>query len=460
MNKADSLIRGVGVVIDDHVFDLISQNAADRCADSFEGKGVLKKDIVAVKSKNRKTYADDIIRIVNALESAGIPLIKYDRVPSDPEALMGNISGVSFVLIDWAFQKIEIGDGGIPEVKSRGVEEDDQRFVIEFIKRILELCVVPIFVFCNDPEDAKQKLAKTLGKDAVAKLLIMGKSAVASKVVKTINEWYLSSPSTYVLKAWDNIYHDARRRMFCDFSNRSSYWPVPLYKAYEKDGDNPSSALTELLIRNLRGRMANMSLIRNRLRSGSESPSREVLRNVLELSVMIPDASLPEASLGCGDLFKKSGKYLLVISCDCDCINHSKAPSSCSLRLAGKQDNEDGKVAILDGIAIPDDKSSVMVLKGTRVSNTKLETVNKIFSPKYGLALPRDRAYLFPADGGRCLCFTFGGLSLKSHQQILQDGFKRIGRVCAPYITDIRQRNAQWLQREGFPKIPKEAVRG
>ena len=50
MNKVDSLIKGVGVVIDDHVFDLISQNAADRCADSFEGKGVVKKDIVAVKT--------------------------------------------------------------------------------------------------------------------------------------------------------------------------------------------------------------------------------------------------------------------------------------------------------------------------------------------------------------------------------------------------------------------------
>ena len=192
MNKADSLIRGVGVVIDDHVFDLISKNAADRCAESFKGKGVLKKDIVAVKSKNRKTYTDDIIRIVNALESAGIPLIKYDRVPTDPEVLMGNISGASFVLIDWAFQKMEISDEGVPSVKSQGVEEDDQRFVIEFIKRILELCVVPIFVFCNDPEDAKQKLAKKLGKDAVAKLLIMGKSAVVSKVVKTIKEWYLS----------------------------------------------------------------------------------------------------------------------------------------------------------------------------------------------------------------------------------------------------------------------------
>ena len=234
MNKVNSLIRGVGVVIDDHVFDWISKDSADRCAESFAEKGVLKKDIVAVKRKNRKTYTDDIVKIVNALESAGIPLIKYDRVPADPEVLLENISGVSFVLIDWSFQKIEIGDGGILEVKSRGVEEDDQGFVIEFIKRILELCVVPIFVFCNDPEDASQKLATKLGKDAVAKLLIMGKSAVASKVVKTIKEWYLSSPSTYVLKAWDNIYHDARRRMFCDFSNRSSFWPVPIYKAYEK----------------------------------------------------------------------------------------------------------------------------------------------------------------------------------------------------------------------------------
>lgn len=460
MNKADSLIRGVGVVIDDHVFDLISKNAADRCAESLAKKGVAKKDVALIKRENRNRYKDDIVRIVGVLEKAGIPLVKYDKIPDDLEGLIGNISDAAFVLVDWSFHKIEVDEDGRPSPQSMGIDEDNQKYVIEFIDRVLKLCVVPVFVFCNEPNDAKRKLTQKLGENAVKKVLIMGKASVTQKVVQIIRDWYLSSPSTYVLKKWDNVYHDARGKMFCDFAQRSSSWPVPLFKAYEKDGDNPSSALTELLIRNLRGRMANMPLIRNRLRSGSESPSREVLRNVLELFVMIPDASLPETLLGCGDLFKKSDKYLLVISCDCDCINHSKAPSMCSSGLAGNHGNENNKVAVLDGEAIPNDKSPVIVLKGTRVSNKKLETGNEIFNPKYGFALPRDRAYLFPADGGRCLCFTFGGLSLKSHQQILQDGFKRIGRVCAPYITDIRQRNAQWLQREGFPKIPKEAVRG
>lgn len=437
MNKADSLIRGVGVVIDDHVFDLISKNAADRCAESFEGKGVLKKDIVAVKSKNRKTYTDDIIRIVKALESAGIPLIKYDRVPADPEALMENISGVSFVLLDWSFQKIDIAADGILGVRSQGVGEDDQRFVIEFIKRVLELCVVPIFVFCNEPRDARRKLTDELGDEAVARLLIMGKSAVASKVINTIKKWYSATPSTYVLKVWDNIYRAARRKMFRDFSQASLFWPASFFKAYENDDDDPAAAFTELLLRNLRGRMSNVPLKKGPMMRKGPLAANSVIRSVLELSVITPVGSLAEEGYGCGDLYVSEdleGRlYQLNVRCDCD-LCHDKNPDF--LLLNGRE------------VKLPE------VIRAKR------------FSRKDGLNRPLHGAYVFPVDQGRCVFFKFNDYKrvkaktfLKPNQSNPSAQPKRIGRMLPPYITDIRQRNAQWMQREGFPKIPIQAFK-
>ena len=157
---------------------------------------------------------------------------------------------------------------------------------------------------------------------------------------------------------------------------------------------------------------------------------------------MVPDEYLNEGQFGCGDLFhkreKKNGKwkerYWLLISCDCDCIDHSS------------QDATTGGGA------------DVALLPASIVSNSALKK-RTVFNPAYGFDQPKDRAYLFPVNGGKGLCLLFSKMAMKSINSLLADGYERIGRVCAPYITDVRQRNAQWLQREGFPKIPVEAVR-
>ena len=201
--------------------------------------------------------------------------------------------------------------------------------------------------------------------------------------------------------------------------------------------------------------MSKMALIKNRIKARKGLVKQDVLRGILELSVVIPNDSLPSLQLGCGDLFRKKDKYILVISCDCDCINHAKRPSESSANVVVC--DETGPYVLQQN---QDTRSPVAVLNGSRVTTKTFENSKKIFTVKYGFAQPRDRAYLFPVDGGRCLSFQFGSLGMRTVTEIENEGFKRIGRVCAPYITDIRQRNAQWLQREGFPKIPKEAVRG
>lgn len=436
MNKADSLIRGVGVVIDDHVFDLISKNAVDRCVESFAEKGGAKKDVAAIKKESRNIYKDDIVRIVSAFEEAGIPLVKYDKLPDNIENVISNINQAAFVLVDWTFHDVDIDEEGIP-IKSQGVEDNDQEYLIKFIKRVLELCVVPIFVFCNEPSDARNKLTTALGEELVSRLLIKRKSSVVSRVVETIEKWYKSSPSTYVLKVWDNIYHSARFTMFRDFSKASPCWPSSLYEAYDSDNDDPGSAFTELLLRNLRGRMLNVSLGAEHMTRRRARCANSTLRSVLELSVITPAESLAKDGYGCGDLYvcqdAEGSLYQLNVRCDCD-LCHS--------------DNPD-----------------FLLLNGREIDLSDVRK-DKLFSKKDGFVRPLNCAYVFPVNNGKCVCFKFNDYKRVKAKAFLKQTPdnpsaqpKRLGRMLPPYITDIRQRNAQWMQREGFPKIPHLALK-
>lgn len=434
--KNASLIRGVGVVMDDHVLDEIVQEVEQSLCST------LKK----IHSYSEKRQLDQIVKITRVLEDYGLPLVKCKDVPLNVDRFVDNLGSVAFLLMDWRYDSsplidVDGAEGALP--RSQELKSQKQKDVVEFIKKFMELCTAPIFIVSNESTDAiKRSLVECLGEGIASRIIVEPKASLATRVIGAIEKWIQMSPSTYVLKMWDNAYQDARHKMFKEFSCISQFWPVPLYKAYKKDGDDPSSALTELLFRNLRGRMGNLSLVKSRFRTGARKPGREVLRKIIETSVVVPDEYLNEGQFGCGDLFhkreKKNGKwkerYWLLISCDCDCIDHSS------------QDATTGGGA------------DVALLPASIVSNSALKK-RTVFNPAYGFDQPKDRAYLFPVNGGKGLCLLFSKMAMKSINSLLADGYERIGRVCAPYITDVRQRNAQWLQREGFPKIPVEAVR-
>lgn len=72
----EKLFSGIGMVIDDQVFNQES--------------------------------SDKIIRIVENLESKGFPLVKYNTIPNVSGA---NIAKFSFVLLDWELVSISDEDG-------------------------------------------------------------------------------------------------------------------------------------------------------------------------------------------------------------------------------------------------------------------------------------------------------------------------------------------------------------
>ena len=65
-------------------------------------------------------------------------------------------------------------------------------------------------------------------------------------------------------------------------------------------------------------------------------------------------------------------------------------------------------------------------------------------------------AIVFCIDDQKTIDFRFKNLELKEFSELKDN---RIGRLLPPYITLIQQRYALYLQRQGLPRIPEEAVK-
>lgn len=66
-----------------------------------------------------------------------------------------------------------------------------------------------------------------------------------------------------------------------------------------------------------------------------------------------------------------------------------------------------------------------------------------------------NQAIVFAAGEGRSIVFDFAKLRIDKFGT-LKD--QRIGRLLHPYLTRIQQRYALFLQRQGLPRIPRQAV--
>ena len=119
----EELFSGIGMVVDDQVYN---QDSSDK-----------------------------IIRIVENLESKGFPLVKYADVPN---VSLVNIAKFSFVLLDWELVSISDEEGN-PIPHASELEKSARASLLQFIKRILKDCYLPIFIFSNSGvEDIKKEL--------------------------------------------------------------------------------------------------------------------------------------------------------------------------------------------------------------------------------------------------------------------------------------------------------------
>ena len=369
--------------------------------------------------ENSEGKEDKIFQIVEDIEKNWeIPFYKMHKIP--PDSVSRNLlQAVSFVLLDWKLWKNS----------ASGLEEHGIQNNIKFLQKAKEY-FVPVFIFTNeDPSDVTDKLPDSLyNEDKIESnfIFIKGKAELIKEDVSVpITNWVEKNASVYALKTWEREFYESKRKLFSSMYAKSPDWPKVFWKSYEDDGVDPSSSVTTLINDNLSGRFRTDIFEKQILGSGISDVSKEDLKSLMQAASFIIEENLANNEIRSGDLFKMSNaKYLINIRPDCDCIPR------------GDEKLEDVEIYCIKGKNMRERDVSNIYEKGHFI-----ERVSESIS--------------FSLYEGKTIKFNFKELEKKKFSEIKD---KRVGRLIHPYITRIQQRYASYLQRQGLPRIPKEAV--
>lgn len=397
------LMSGIAVVIDD---------AFDRTAN---GSGQDSQD------------GDLITQIVEHLEREWeIPFHQASKIPD--EKTWGNLlQAASFILLDW-----KLWGGNASQAEESGIDEN-----IRFLKKSRDY-FVPVLILTNEaPEDVIDKLApaEIYYPEAPERNFIFLQSK--SKMTETngsfrfseIECWIRKNASVYVLKTWEHAFYAAKKELFSSMYKRDPHWPRIFWKAYEDDGVDASSSLTHLINDNLRGRMRSGDFETKILAMNGAEIDARVLRDLIRESSFLSKEKLADSEVRCGDIFRDgSGKFLLNLRPDCDCIPR------------------DGTL----------DEVELYCIRGKSISE---KNVRRLYGKDQGHFQEAIwQSIIFAVlEGGKSIEFNFRKIRIEEYGKLKN---KRIGRLLHPYLTKIQQRYALYLQRQGLPRIPDGAVPG
>ncbi len=365
---------------------------------------------------------DMIFRIVGNMEDEWeMPFYRTHEIPPDGYS-NSLLRSASFVLLDW-----KLWQSGSQELEKDGIEKN-----IRFLEKAKEY-FIPVFIFTNeDPSDVADKLPGDLydaEKSESNFIFIKRKSELTEKsdIFDSIGEWIERNASVYVLKAWEREFYESKRALFVSMYAKSPDWPKVFWKSYEDDGVDPGSSLADLINDNLSGRFRTNIFEKYILGSGFSGASMEDLRSLIQEASFVGIDSLPDDEIRSGDLFSLSkGKYLINIRPDCDCVPRENITAH---------------------------EVELYCLEGKKMSENELRK-------SYEKGHFEERVWesiSFSLHEGKAVRFDFRKLEKIKFSEI-ED--KRVGRLIHPYITRIKHRYAFYLQREGLPRIPEEAVTG
>ena len=109
----------------------------------FSGIGVVIDEAIHVHEQT----PNRIQKIVQSIKSKYIPVIEYEELPDDNE--ISRLHSISFLILDWNLSG------------TRPIPEDTIKNNIEFIKKIFEICYVPLFIFSDeDPHTIEVALSE------------------------------------------------------------------------------------------------------------------------------------------------------------------------------------------------------------------------------------------------------------------------------------------------------------
>lgn len=401
----EELFSGVGMVIDDQIFNMGSR--------------------------------DKILRIVESLENKGFPLAKYDKIPNVSAA---NMAKFSFVLLDWELVVV-FDENGNPISRASELEKSTRDTLLQFIKDILKDCYLPIFIFSNSAvEDIKKILQKNKIDVDKAPIFIKSKSDIINdgneKVMEVISAWIDKMPSIYVLKVWDKAVEKAKTHTFQELGN-TKYWPLAIWKTAEDDSANPNEELLEVLTQNIFERMQPISVEKEQLfKIGEIQSTKDEVLNVLRAQRLETNPS--KKSSMTGDIYKINGSYYLNIRPTCDCV--------------GRKEQE------CTGC---ENQNCIECSNANKVYLIKFEALrqkekNELFEHKYGIFKERNNeAILGPLINNKFYRFKFQEITVKLYSEVKE---KKKARILQPFIRHITERYALYIQRQALPRIPSQAI--
>ena len=369
--------------------------------------------------------SDLIFQIVSSIEdNLDIPFYTMSQIPQGRKA-ENILHSASFILLDWKLWPNEAGEMLVAE----GIEKN-----LAFLRKAKEY-FVPVFIFTNEsPEDVMAHLSnaglyREDSDDVERNFIFIKQKADMNNPVAAIENWIGRNASVYVLKAWDAEFRKAKRDLFASMYGRYPDWPKVFWRSYKSDGVNPNSSVVSLINNNLLGRIKLNIFEESILGSGEINIDKDEIKSLISEASFISAENLSETEVRAGDLFRDAedtDKYFLNIRPDCDCIPRS-----------GSSDVDDVEVYCIEGVVMDDKKVREKYNKKYR---NFMETVKE--------------SIVFAVQGGT-IKFDFAELCVCKFSVMKS---KRVGRLIHPYITRIQQRYALYLQRQGLPSIPEEAV--
>lgn len=435
----------------------------------FSGVAVIIDDKINGLNKDDKDdKPDKIFQIIKKLEENNIPLLKYESLPNDSE--IKQFKNISFILLDWELKKtIELESKtpitGKTEIEIVSAPFDDFQDNIDFIKKIKEITFVPIFIFSHlVPDSIIRKLSDEglYNEDSKNYIFVKKKDDLISnddenKIFTEIEKWLKETPSIYVLKEWEYSLNKAKRDLFWSFYEINHNWPSVLQKTFTDDGSDVNYELGNFIFKNTMARTEPVKFDETILKLKDGQIDSEDIRKILEPERFIKRNGLSPSIPLSGDLFelpdyeinknskKFKKRYYLNIRPACDTIRDKDTKKGSIIKSDDAKFNP--KLYCLECEFVKD--------KDFEIKNGAItERVNNVYIP-------------FVFDG-KTLKINFDSLSIFLWKEKLLDKddietkniFKdrRIGRVLSPYITKVQQKYSYYLQRQGLPAIPKEAI--
>ncbi|MEX2478670.1 MAG: hypothetical protein WD357_09555 [Gracilimonas sp.] len=279
-------IKGIGIVIDDKIFD--------------------------------KESEDSIHTIVDNLEELGIPLVKFDRIP--PKKFYESFSEVSFVLLDW---KLLMMENPSQAQKERQYDKN-----IEFIKSLKNITFAPVFIFSSEAkEDITDKLVPEgiFNEEADYKnhILVETKTDLVDTdtLKEKIQNWFEEHPSVYILKSWEESNRKAKNEAFWELYNSSPSWPKVLWESYERDKVDEKAGIHSIVNKLILSRAFPLEIDKEKIDISGEVEPDE-LKNVLIGTMYLNKDKIRDPNFVPGDIFKKENEdvYYLNIRPSCDTV--------------------------------------------------------------------------------------------------------------------------------------------